>query len=154
MLDAPNIIKTSSQPVAMIPLTVPRHEIQQVMGPGIQEIYAALAQQGIAPTGAWRTHHRRPPSDVFDFEICVPIDGGLQPTGRVQAGQIAAATVARTIYHGPYEGLGDAWGELREWVRTQGHTAATNLWEVYLAGPESGDDPTQWRTELNQPLRV
>jgi len=27
-----------------------------------------------------------------------------------------------------------------------------DLWEVYVAGPESGPDPATWRTELNRPL--
>ena len=34
-----------------------------------------------------------------------------------------------------------------------GLTPADGLWERYLAGPETGPDPAQWRTELNQPLR-
>ena len=60
--------------------------------------------------------------------------------------------VARTVYQGGYEGLGGAWGELMRWIEAQGHTAATDLWECYLAGPESGPDPSAWRTELNRPL--
>lgn len=46
------------------------------------------------------------------------------PTGRVKPGELPAASkVARTVYHGSYEGLGAAWSE-----------------------------PASWRTELNQPL--
>ena len=29
---------------------------------------------------------------------------------------------------------------------------ATELWEIYAAGPESGSDPAAWRTELNRPI--
>jgi effector-binding domain-containing protein len=60
--------------------------------------------------------------------------------------------VARTVYHGPYEGLGDAWGEFMEWIEANGHTPAPDLWECYTAGPESNPDPAAWRTELNRPL--
>jgi effector-binding domain-containing protein len=60
--------------------------------------------------------------------------------------------VARTVYHGSYEGLGTAWGEFDAWVKAQGHTPAQNLWECYVAGPETGPDPRNWRTELNRPL--
>ena len=59
----------------------------------------------------------------------------------------------RTTYRGGYEGLGPAWGELDAWIRTNGHQPAEDLWEVYAVGPESGPDSTQWRTELNRPLR-
>ncbi|NPC76604.1 AraC family transcriptional regulator, partial [Corallococcus exiguus] len=27
------------------------------------------------------------------------------------------------------------------------------VWECYLTGPETGGDPSAWRTELIQPLR-
>ncbi len=60
--------------------------------------------------------------------------------------------VARTTYHGGYECLGEAWGEFGEWLEANGHTAAEDLWECYVAGPESGPDATKWRTQLNQPL--
>jgi hypothetical protein len=35
----------------------------------------------------------------------------VTPVGRVKAGQLPATTIARTIYHGDYDGLGAAWGE-------------------------------------------
>ena len=37
-------------------------------------------------------------------------------------------------------------------VAAGGHTPAPDLWECYVAGPESGPDPAAWRTELNRPL--
>lgn len=152
MIDTPQIVQMAAQLTAMIRLTVPRAEIQQVMGPGIQEVFATLAAQHIPPAGPWLTHHLRMDPAVFDFEICVPIKTPVTPAGRVQSGHIPAATVARTVYHGPYEGLGSAWGEFQTWMATHGHTAAADLWEVYLAGPETGSDPSQWQTELNRPL--
>jgi len=60
--------------------------------------------------------------------------------------------VARTVFHGGYEDLGAAWGEFGKWISANGFTPAADLWEVYLAGPESGSDPATWRTELNRPL--
>ena len=59
-------------------------------------------------------------------------------------------TVAQTIYHGPYEGLGSAWGEFDSWIVARGHPRAP--WECCLAGPEANPDPATYRTELNRPL--
>jgi effector-binding domain-containing protein len=70
----------------------------------------------------------------------------------VEPGERPAARVARTVYHGPYVGLGPAWGEFGAWIAAEGHTPAPDLWECYLTGPESGPDPSGWRTELNRPL--
>jgi hypothetical protein len=39
-----------------------------------------------------------------------------------------------------------------DWIKTEGHMPAQDLWEIYAAGPETSSDPTAWRTELNRPL--
>ena len=152
MIEAPQIVETAAQPTALIRLTVARAQIQQVMGPGIGEVMAAVAAQGLVPTGPWLTHHLRMDPEIFDFEICVPIAATVAAAGRVRPGALPAATVARTVYHGPYEGLGAAWGEFDAWIAAKGHTPGIDLWECCLAGPESGPDPRKWRTQLNRPL--
>ena len=152
MLDKPEIIQTAAQPTAVLRLTIPRAEIQNVMGPGYREVMAAVAAQGIATVGPWLTHHLRMDPDVFDFEICVPVATPISASGRVKPGELPAATVARTVYRGRYEGLPAAWGEFMAWIAAQGHTPAPDLWEIYAAGPESSPDPANWRTELNRPI--
>jgi len=152
MIETPRIARSDARHVAMIRLTVPTSEIHEVMGPGIREVYATLAAQGIAPAGPWLTHHARRPTDVFDFAICVPVTKPVAPAGRVTPGELPAATVARTVYTGPYEGLGAAWGELMAWVQQNGHASRQDLWEIYAVGPESEPDSSRYRTELNCPL--
>lgn len=153
MIETPHITQTPAHPTAMIHLTVPREEIRNVMGPGIGEVMAAVAAQGIAPAGPWFTHHLQVDPATFDFEICVPVTAPVAETGRVKPGELSARPlVARTVYHGPYEGLGAAWGEFEAWIAAEGHTTAPDLWEIYAVGPESGPDPANWRTELYRPL--
>jgi effector-binding domain-containing protein len=153
MIDTPKIVTTNAQRTAMIHLTVPRAEIRNVMGPGLSEITAAIAAQRISASGPWLTHHLRMDPRVFDFEICVPVASEVSASGRVKAGTLRGSRVVRTIYHGPYEGLGAAWGELDAWIASQGLKPAEDLWECYVAGPESSPDPSAWRTELSRPLR-
>jgi len=152
MLEEPQIVETTARPVAAIRLTVPRDEIREVMGPGHRELMDAVAAQGAGPAGAWLTHHFQRPSESFDFAICVPVSKPISPVGRVKPSELPAATVVRTIYRGPYEGLAKAWGEFETWIAKRGYKTAPNLWEVYVAGPESSPDPASFRTELNQPL--
>jgi effector-binding domain-containing protein len=152
MLDKPQITQTADQQTAVIHVTVPRPEMQKVMGPGVKELMETVAAQGVGPAGPWFTHHLRRPTDTFDFEISVPVTAPVAPAGRVKGSQWPAMKVARAIYRGPYEGLGDAWGEFDAWVKAQGLKPAADLWEVYVAGPESGSDPADYRTELNRPL--
>ena len=152
MIGTPQITQTAAQLTAVIHLTIPRGEIRNVMGPGLDELRAAIAAQGIAPAGPWFTHHLRMDPDTFDFEIGVPVTAPVSGAGRVKAGQLPATAVARTVFHGDYEGLGAAWGEFDAWIAAQGHMPGADLWECYVTGPESSPDPAAWRTELNRPL--
>ncbi len=152
MLDKPQIVQTSVRRAAVIRITTPRDQGRSVMGPGMAELLATVRAQGIGPAGPLFSHHLRMDPGVFDFELGVPVTAPVTPAGRVVQGELPAAAVARTVYHGPYEGLGSAWGEFDAWIAAEGHTPAPGLWECYLAGPESGPDPSRWRTELNRPL--
>jgi len=152
MLDKPHIAQAAAQRTAVIRLTIPRAEIRNVMGPGYRELMAAVAAQGIASVGPWFSHHLRMDPGIFDFEIGVPVAAPVAAAGRVQPGELPAATVARAVYRGPYEGLAAAWGEFIAWLAAEGYATAPNLWERYVAGPESSPDPATWRTELNRPL--
>jgi effector-binding domain-containing protein len=152
MIDSPQITQSAEQLAAVIHVVVPRHEIQHVMGPGLHELMEGIAAQGIAATGPWFAHHLRMPGETFDFEIGVPVGTPVKPAGRIKPGKLPAATVARTVYSGPYEGLPGAWGEFSAWIESQGRAPATDLWERYVVCPGSSPDPANWRTELNRPL--
>lgn len=152
MIDPPQIVYTQPQLTAAIHVTVAREDIAMVMDPGVRELLDAISAQGLSITGPMFTHHLRRPTDSFDFEICFPVASLVAPVGRVTAGRIPASTVARTVYHGGYEGLGGAWGEFEAWIVGHGHTPDGDFWESYLVGPESGSAPSAWRTELNRPL--
>lgn len=152
MISAPQTTRTAAQQTAIIHLTVPREEIRNVMGPGLEELRASVAAQGVTPAGPWFTHHLRMDPAIFDFEIGLPVTAPVAAAGRMRPGQLPAALVARTIYSGDYEGLGAAWGELDAWIAAEGHAPRADLWECYVAGPEANPDPATWRTELNRPL--
>lgn len=152
MIDTAQIVQTTAQITAFIHLVVTREEMQQAFGPGIGELIATITAQGIAPVGPIFAHHSRGPTDTFDFKLSIATDRPVTASGRVQPGELSARRVARTIYHGPYEGLPEAWGEFMDWIEKDGHTTAPDLWECYVTHPDSEPDPANWRTELNRPL--
>jgi effector-binding domain-containing protein len=153
MIETPQIVQTERQPTAVIHLTVSPVEIRTAYGPAFFELTKALAAQGIAPTGVSFSHHLQLPGEMFDVELGVPVSGAVDASGRVKGSELPATRVARTVYHGAMEGLGQAWGELGKWAAANGHRTAPSLWENYLVGPQSGGDPSTWRTELNWPLQ-
>lgn len=152
MLDSPSILSVPEQSAAIIRMTVPRSEIRDVMPAAIRELRSVMAEQGIAPSGPMFSHHLVMDLAVFDLEVGFPVDGALVESGRVRPGSLPAANVVRATYRGGYEGLATAWGELREWIEASGHRRAADLWESYVSGPETGQAPSAWRTELNQRL--
>ncbi len=152
MIETPHISKTNDQMTAMIRLTIPRSEIQEVMQPALIELMEVLQDQGLPAAGPWFTHHLRMDPEVFDFEVCIPVNAPIIPTRRVEQGLLPASRIARTIYHGPYEGLADAWPEFIDWIEEQNLTPAPDLIECYLTGPESSPNPEDWRTEFIRPL--
>jgi len=152
MIEPPQIVETTEKLTAALHLTVPRSEIRTAMGPGVSEMFAAVVAQGVEPIGPWFTHHLKRPDETFDFEICVEVARPIEPAGRVQPSTWPAMKVARTIYHGDYEGLPGAWGEFMSWIEGQALTTAADLWEVYVVNPHDTPSAADWRTQLNRPL--
>ena len=152
MIDEPMVVELAARPAAVIPFRIPKAKIGEVMGPAFGELFAALGAQGIAPAGPAFSHHARFDPEYFEFEVGVPVSKPIAPTGRVKPGELPGGRVITTIYRGGYEGLGGGWGEFMKWIDASDHKTGPNFWEIYAAGPESGPDESQWRTELVRPL--
>lgn len=152
MIDEPTIVQTAEQKIAAIHVTCPRDKIQEVMGPGYKELMDTLRAQAITPAGPWLTHHFKMDPAIFDFEIAIPVGAEVTAAGRVRPAELPPTSSVRTIYHGPYEDLPQAWGEFDTWIKQHGHSVAPDLVEIYLVGPESGTDSSRWQTELRRPL--
>jgi effector-binding domain-containing protein len=149
-------------PAAVIRLTIPRADIQSVMGPAIQEIIATLKAQNIAIAGPMFAHHflTGECSDNFDFEVGFPTTTATTTTttvanqGRVKSSNVPfAAKTAKVTYTGPYEGLHQAWSDFGDQLATDRCSRlGTSMWEVYTVGPETTDDTAQWQTDLVLPI--
>ena len=152
MIEAPQIFQTATRQIAVISLVIPKSDMRVVMGPGVRELLATVAAQGVTPTGPWYTHHLRSVPDCWDFEIAVPVTTPVVAAGRVKPSEWPAMKAARTVYQGAYEGMSEAWGAFMAWIAANGHTTNDELWESYLARPES--EPSEFRTELTKRLTV
>jgi len=152
LIDPPQALQVDTVHTAVIRFTIPREEIQTVMGPAFGEVIQVLGSQGIAPSGPLFSYHFRMDPALFDFEVGAPVATPVQAQGRVVPAELPAGRVARTIYHGPYEGLGDAWGEFMSWIDAEGLSMGPTLWESYLTDPSSVPDPDNYQTELTKLL--
>ena len=158
MIEAPKILKTKSKIAACIHLKIPRKAIQDEMKPAIDELISVLSDQGNPPIGPMFAHHLTQSSTHFDFEVGFPVVSPISAVGRCDNSELPAATIAQTTYQGPYEGLYAAWEEFgkmlenNEIIQKEGLKRGETLWEVYVLGPETNEDPATWRTDLCLPL--
>lgn len=152
MIDSPKLVDSPKRLVAAIRLTIPKDHIQQEIGSAIGEAMSVVAEQGIEVVGPWFCAHDRMDPIEWDFDVCVEVATPVVPQGRVKPGVLEPARVVQTNYRGPYEGLGEGWGEFEAWIAANGFVGALNLFERYCVGPESGDDGSVYVTELNRPL--
>lgn len=150
MLDQLQVISHPLQHTAVVHLHIPREEIVTAMGPALDEVLSTLAAQGKQPEGPCFSKHLQAPDTHFDFEIGFPVAEPIAPAGRVRPSTLPALQVARCHYHGPYEGLGEAWGGFCAAISAQGLQAGLPLWEVYLEVPDG--DSNQCCTQLNRVL--
>jgi hypothetical protein len=85
----------------------------------------------------------------------------LTTDGPLKAGELPGGPVITTWHLGAHDSLGDAYGRLAAWLTDHDREAAGPAWEVYWwidasqePDPSLWPAPTEWRTELVQPLAV
>ncbi|MBK7944611.1 MAG: GyrI-like domain-containing protein [Flavobacteriales bacterium] len=149
MITPPELASTTEQATASIHLVIAAREMGKYMDPAIQEIIKVITEQGVSITGPMFSYHHRRPSDTFEFEIGFPVSKDVKEEGRVKNSTLPAVKVARAVYQGPYEQLGEAWGELQSWVRKLKFSESGRFYECYLNNPDEVNDPKDYRTELN-----
>lgn len=129
--------------------------ISRDVGSGYARIGAAVAAAGIPCSG--------PPylvmTEVFDEEtpgeiqLGFPVAGPFPDAGDVVCEQIPALTVAYTLHRGPYDEVGPAYHTVQGWIQEHGHEVTGPPREVYLTDPAETQDPADYLTEVQFPIR-
>jgi effector-binding domain-containing protein len=88
-----------------------------------------------------------------DVEWCVPLERPVVGKGRMQGGELPAATVAFTLHTGAYDAVGPVYAAIQAWMQERGHESAGPAREIYLVGPGAVADPAAYRTEIQWPIR-
>ncbi len=152
-LESFEVVDVPAQTTAVIRLRIPCEDCPQHFDPAVQELFAELGRQGIAPVGPLFDHHFTMLDTHFDFEIGVPTSEPVKPNGRVLPSTRPAIRAAKAVLVGSYEQLPEAWPQFLKWIAEQGFETVTDFWQLFAKGPESGPDPASWRTELIRGLR-
>jgi len=144
--------KTPAQQVAAVRDIVPTYSH---IGDLLDEIFAHFGQHKVGPAG--------PPIGIYydeeyrekdvDIEAAVPVSGAVTDGERVKSRELPAIEQMACIVHaGSYDVIGGTYGQLMKWVEANGYHLSGPTREVYLQGPESGDDPSAYVTEIQVPV--
>jgi DNA-binding transcriptional MerR regulator/predicted transcriptional regulator YdeE len=90
----------------------------------------------------------------IDVEICEAVVEARRDSDGVVYKKIPAVPTAAVIMHkGRYEDLGKSYSEIFSWVENNGYTIDGNPRESYIDGIWNREDPKDWRTEIQIPVR-
>lgn len=143
----------SSQPYVGIRATVQLAEMPKTLGVLFPEIHGHILRAGKMPAGMPFTIYHSMEGDTVGLECGMPVADPLGGTGRIRAGELPGGPAVTVTHVGPYEGLGQTWQALMEWVGGQGLVAAAPPWEVYVTDPGAEPDSSKWRTDIFFPVR-
>jgi effector-binding domain-containing protein len=89
-----------------------------------------------------------------DMELAIPINDTPPLPDPIKVRDLPAEeTVATMIHRGPYEKIHEAYQAMLAWCEANGYELAGPDREVYLTGPDQADDPSDYVTEIQQPVR-
>lgn len=145
-----------AQSIAGIRSIVPNPQLESFFDQACREIRAYLSQIGVAaiadPMSLWHSSPGEIP-DGFEIETCIPIERPVPAQGRIQPGELPAGTLASTIHEGPYDTMSAAFDAVWVWTQEHGYELAGPPRDVVLVGPDTTDNPTEYRTEIVYPIR-
>jgi effector-binding domain-containing protein len=116
----------------------------------------ALAGEGAGPP--YGRYHEFGPTHV-DVEMGIVLGDSTAPAipdeggeDRIEVSELPGGPIAVALHSGSYDGLGDAYNELHEWIHQQGRDDGPGPWESYIDDPGAVEDIADLRTELHWPL--
>jgi effector-binding domain-containing protein len=147
------------QPTLSIRTNVPIAQLAQAQGTRLSELWRSMQARGLAPVGPPFVRYHTFGETETDVELGFPVSAGVAGAGRIEAGQLPGGAAIVTWHLGAHDSLGDAYRRLEQWLDANEREAAGSTWEVYWwidpdrePDPSSWPAPTEWRTELVQPL--
>lgn len=126
------------------------------IGSGMQAMFETAAAANLVTVG--------PPSTTYlgdfgsgeptavDFGIAVTFGAGEGRTGECTLRRTEPTRTARTVHHGDYSRLGQAYDTLQRWLSDSGYRPIGPPTELYLVGPEAAVIPGDLVTEIRIPV--
>ena len=157
MITKPKLDDRAEQPYVGIRTQVPTSQFQKIIPQFLDELFAWLQKQGLAPAGApFMRYHVINMAGNMDVELGVPVAAAVQGEGHIAPGVIPAGRYASLVYSGVTGIAGNK--ALIEWASENG--VKWDRWddpngdgfrsrvEYFLTDPAEEPDRKKWETEV------
>jgi effector-binding domain-containing protein len=151
------IVESSPQPTIAVRVRVPMDDLDlaALFATHLQRVHALVGERA-GP--AYGRYHEFGPTHV-DVEMGIVVGDSTPPAipdeegeDRIQVSELPGGPIAMAVHRGSYDGLGDAYNELHDWIHQQGREDGPGPWESYIDDPGAVEDIADLRTELHWPL--
>jgi effector-binding domain-containing protein len=158
MSTQPKLEDRSEQHYVGIRTQTPMNKLRTVIPKLLDEVFAWLEKQGVAPAGApFIRYHVINMESKLDIEMGVPVASALSGDDRISPGVLPAGRYAVLIYTGVRNGIKAnaallEWGAEKglvwdRWEAENGDGFGARL-ETFLTDPDTEPDPAKWETEV------
>ncbi len=141
--------------VAELTATAPTHgpeAIGPVIGPLYDELCRRLEAAGVTPTGPGIAYYEAAPDEDDTIVIHAGLTVATKPRPDFDFAIVdlpEIETAATFVHRGAMDDVMPSVQALAHWIDANGHRSTGYARELYLECP---DDPTQWVTELQEPI--
>ncbi|CAN7525845.1 GyrI-like domain-containing protein [Terrabacter sp. LjRoot27] len=142
-------VETPEQDTAVIRGQVPMDDLPAFFARTFAATAAALSAQGVPPSGPPFGLYHGMPGDTVDVEAGFPVASRITAAGDVEPGTLPAGRAVEVVHVGPFDTMGETYGELQRWMGERGLRPGPDVWESYLTDPERQPDPATWRTVIH-----
>jgi effector-binding domain-containing protein len=139
-----------TRPALSIRFRAPVQELPGQFGRVYGEILQYLRELGEQHVGAAFAAYHNLDMQNMDVEAGFPVSKPLPDRGEIRAGKIPGGMVAICHYTGPYDKVGPAYEELKQFAMEKGYAPGGVCYEWYLNGPEV--PPQDLKTDIVFPV--
>jgi effector-binding domain-containing protein len=132
-------------PTAVIRSRVAASELAKFVPAACGEVWSFIRSAGLPRPG----RHVALYLEGGLVEVGAEVSGPFVGNERVHYSQLPAGRVVTTTHFGPYQRLGDAHSQVRQWCAKHGHQLSKTCWEIYGHWDASWNaDPSKIHTDV------
>lgn len=131
----------------------PTTEVGRNVQGAFASLYSQIERARSRPAGPPFLIASPPKDGVMEIEVGAPCNPVPEPAPGQHAGKLDACRAAATLYRGPYERIGQVYGQVFRWIGEHGYRPAGAPREVYLNGPGDVQDSAGYLTEVVIPIQ-